>query len=119
MASALSHRQTVVPLIEATIPLWTASRAISFRLRREKGRPRSLGNWQAKALISTTISGGKSARSPAPWPFFKSGQTLFEESFSPLGDDLSRQIELRADLFVGEPRSGEEDNLGAHDIAIR
>jgi hypothetical protein len=70
-------------------------------------------------LISTTISGGKTAGPSAPWPFLKASQAFLEEAFAPLRDDLAWQLEPFSDLFVGEALSGEEDDLGAHDIAIR
>jgi len=66
-----------------------------------------------------TISGGKSAGSAAPWPFLKPGQAFLKEAFSPLGDDLPWQVEALSDLLVGEALCGKEDDLGAHDFAIR
>jgi len=119
MASLLSHRQTVLPLMEATMPRLRAQLAIWPQVSREKGRPSSSGNWHARALTATTISGGKSGGSAPPWPFLQAGQALVEESLSPLGDDLPRQIQLLADLFVCEARGSEQDNLGSHDITIR
>jgi hypothetical protein len=92
---------------------------MSSRLRREKGRPKSFGNWQARALISTTISGGKKAGSSAPGLLLQASQALVEEALAPLRYDLSRQVQAFADLLVGQTLSGKEDNLGPHDISIR
>src|SRR4030042_1571397 len=119
MASALSQRHTVAPLMEATMPRCTACCAMSSRLRREKGRPKSFGNWQARALISTTISGGKKAGSSAPGQLLQTSQALLEEALAPLRYDLSRQVQAFADLLVGQTLSGKEDNFGPHDISIR
>jgi len=115
MASACSQRQTVAPLIEATMPRWTATSAICARPNRLK----SLGSWHASALISTTISGGKNRRAPASWSFFETSQTFFEETFSPLGDNLARQIKPPPDLFVLKPLGSQEDDLRPNNITIR
>ena len=100
MASALSQRQTVAPLMEATIPLSTASRAMSALLSREKGMSLSKGSWQAKALTSIMILGGKTARSPAPWAILEAVKAFFKKPFTPLADDFSGHIEFLTDLFV-------------------
>jgi hypothetical protein len=49
----------------------------------------------------------------------KTVQALLEEALAPLRDDLTRQMEPFADLFVGKTISGKENNLGTHDVAIR
>ena len=90
IASASSHRQTVRPLMEATIPRWIASRAMSAQLNRDNGTPCSAGSWHARALTSTTISGGENARPPPARAVFQADQTLLGKSISPLADDLPR-----------------------------
>jgi len=49
----------------------------------------------------------------------KACQALVKEAFTPLRNNLSRQIEPLADLFVRESLGGEEDDLGTHNITIR
>jgi hypothetical protein len=49
----------------------------------------------------------------------QAGQALLEEALAPLRYDLSWQVQLFADLLVGQTLSGKEDNLGPHDISIR
>ena len=93
--------------------------SMSARLRRENGRPRSAGISQARALTSTTTAGGKSARSSSPGSLAKPGEAFLEETLAPLGHDLTGQVQALADLLVAQTLSGKEDDLGAHDVAIR
>ena len=65
-ASWLSQRQSVVPLIFATMPLAIASWRNSEIVQRANGKPRRDGNSQASALIATVALGGKAGRAPAP-----------------------------------------------------
>jgi hypothetical protein len=43
---------------------------------------------------------------------------LVKEALSPFGADLSWQIKPLANLLVGKPLGGKEDDLGSHDITI-
>jgi len=100
------------------MPRLTASAAMSAWLRRENGNPRSLGSSQANALTSTTISGGKDAGPPAPWPLVKARESFVEEAFSPPADNLAGNRQSIADLFVLQPFCRKEDDLGANDLKI-
>jgi hypothetical protein len=119
MASASSHRHTVRPLIEATIPRRTASRAMSEQLNRDKGTSCSAGSWQARALTSTTASGGEKARPPPSRPVFQADQTLLEKPLSPLADDLPGQIQPLGNLRILEPLGCQQNHLGANNSTIR
>ena len=119
MASALSHRQMVTPLMEATIPRRTASRAMSAELRRDRGKPSSAGSAHARALTSMTIRGGKGAGPPAPRTIAQTVESLMEEAFWPLADDLTGEIQSPSDLVVRDALSGKQDDPGPDDITIR
>jgi hypothetical protein len=119
MASASSHRQTVRPLIEATIPRRTTSRAMSGQLNRENGNPCSYGSSQARALTSTTTPGGKKIRPARPRAALQAAQPLLAKPFSPLADDLPRQIQAGSDLGVFQPGTGQEHDLRPDDVTIR
>jgi len=41
------------------------------------------------------------------------------EAFSPLADDLARQIEARGDNVIGHALGGEQHELRADDVSIR
>jgi hypothetical protein len=119
MASALSQRQTVVPLIEATMPFSMASRAISALLSRENGRFLSHGSWQANALTSIMTLGGKTTRPAASWTILQAGQAFFKETFSPLANDLSRRFESFTDFFILPAFSSEQNGLGTDHFEVR
>jgi hypothetical protein len=51
-------------------------------------------------LVCTTILGGKTARSHAPWTILKTGQALFKKPLSPFTDNLFWHIDSTGDLFV-------------------
>src|SRR4030042_896503 len=119
MASASSHRQTVRPLIEATMPRRTASRAMSVQLNREKGSPTSLGSSQARAFTSTTTSGGKKIRPTPARAFLQAAQALLAEPFPPLADDLPGQIQTCGDLLVFQALGRQQDDLRPDDVTIR
>src|SRR5215213_3357491 len=99
MASSVSQRQIVVSPMEATSPRRRISRLSSGIEWRDKGRPWSRGSSQAKALTATTTLGGKAGRPPAPRLFDQPSETLLEEPFAPLADDLPRSIEPGSDLI--------------------
>lgn len=119
MASSLSQRQTVLSLIVATSPLRRASAVNSAMLQRESGRPHRDGISQARALISTTTSGGKSPGAPRARTFLQARQTFFEEAFAPVAHDLPWRMEILSDLFVFPPFRGEQDHFGADNLKIR
>jgi hypothetical protein len=105
--------------MEATIPSFMASRAMSAWLNRESGSPLSQGNSHASALICTTILGGKTARSPAPWTILKTGQALFKKPLSPFTDNLSWHIDSTGDFFVLKTFGSEKNDFGTHYFKIR
>jgi len=118
-ASWLSHRQTVVPLIEATNPAPTTSRFNSDRENRDRGLPRRCGSSHASALTATMIPGGKACGGPATRLFIEARKTLLEKAFAPLGYNLTRRIETCGNDIVREPLGRVQDDPGAQDVAIR
>jgi hypothetical protein len=101
------------------MPLLTASEAISLELKRESGTRLSLGSSHASAFTSTSTRGGKDGRTSPPWPILKSGKAFLVKAFSPLRDDLARQIELVCNLVIVQVSRREKDDLGPHDGIIR
>ena len=118
MASSFSHRQMVVSLREAVNPQARTWEPSSATLQRERGAPTRLGNSQAMALTCTTSSGGENPRSAGAFGVFQTGQSFFEEPFSPAADDFASRAEPVGDLVVREALLGEEDHLGASDHKI-
>jgi hypothetical protein len=88
-------------------------------LKRERGRPSSLGSSQARAFTATTIPGGKDTRPPLPGEFLQAGHSLLEEALAPLADDLVRRIEAMGDLVVAQSLCGIQHDLGSDDVTIR
>jgi len=88
-------------------------------LKRERGRPSSLGSSQARAFTATTIPGGKDTWSALPWEYFKAGHSLLEEALAPFADDLSRCIEALGDLIVAQSARGIQHDLRSDHVAIR
>ncbi len=119
IASAASHRHTVVPLIVATTPRVTTSRCNSRSDQRASGTPAVRGLSHARRLTSTTTPGGKAGCAPASWLFVQARQALVEEPLPPFADDLTLQTEARRDEVVSQAGGGQEDNLGANDVPIR
>jgi len=109
----------VAPLMCATKPRATTSRTKSWRLNRDKGKPVSAGNSQARAFTCTTTSGGKNGRAPASWFRLQTGQSLLEESLAPLADDLARDRKAGRNLVIALALSGQQNHLGAEDGIIR
>jgi len=95
------------------------SRLISAVLKRDRGRPISLGSSQARALTATTVSGGKDARSALSWKLFQAVKALLEEALTPLAHDLSGSIEAFGDLVIAQPLGGIQHDPGADHISIR
>jgi hypothetical protein len=119
MASRASHRQTVVPLIDAVMP-WSITRRASSRvLYRDKGTRLLLGNSHARAFTATTTRGGKTGRSPGACFIEQPGQAFFVKAFSPLTDNRTWQIEARCDLLILESFGRVQDNLGSNHFEIR
>jgi hypothetical protein len=88
-------------------------------VKRASGTPAWLGNSHASRLTSTTTLGGKAGCTPASRLLLKAGHSLFEETVTPLADDLARRIESRGDEIVAEPVGGQEHDLRADDVSIR
>jgi hypothetical protein len=117
-ASWPSQRQSVVPLILATMPLAIASCRSSATDQRAKGRSRRDGSSQASALIATTTLGGKAGWPPAAWSVVETRQPLKTEPLTPLAGDLAWQAKLSCYPIVAEPPAREQYDLRPHDIAI-
>lgn len=67
MASSLSYRQIVIPLILATIPCSKTCLFSSSRLKRDSGMPSREGSSHASALTATTILGGETGQAARIW----------------------------------------------------
>src|SRR6266545_7757005 len=118
MASWSSQRQMVAPLIFATIPRATTSRAKSWRLNRDRGNSVWAGSSQARALTCTTTSGGKNGRAPGSGFILQTGQAFLKESFAPLADDLARDRKAGGNWVIGPTLRGQENYLAAQDRII-
>src|SRR6266852_2549113 len=101
MASSWSQRHSVLPLMEATKPLWQTCRTRSSVLQRDSGRPNLAGSSQAKALIGQTRPGGKSPGATPTSMLFETGKTVGKEAFAPRGDDLTAGVQSLGNLVVG------------------
>jgi len=69
------------------------------------------------ALTCTTSSGGNPGAAGA-FGVLQTGQSFFEEPFSPAADDFASRADPLGDLVVREALVGEEDHLGASDHKI-
>ena len=118
-ASALSQRQSVTPLICATIPRAITSRWSSGTVKCASGTPWREGISQASRLTSTTTLGGEAGWAPAAGLFVQPGEAFEEEPVPPLADDLPRRIEAGGDDVVPDVLGGEQDDLGANHVTIR
>src|SRR5207249_9517334 len=94
------------PLICATIPRAMTSRARSWRLNRDRGKPISAGSSQARALLCTTASGGKNGRAPGLCFSLQTVQSLLEEAFASLANDLARDRKAGRNLVIALALSG-------------
>jgi hypothetical protein len=70
------------------------------------------------AFTCITISGGKSPGPTGSWFFLQPSKTLFEQPFTPFGDDFSACVKSGSDLIVLESISGEQDHLGAQNLKV-
>jgi len=70
-------------------------------------------------LTATTTLGGKAGRPPAPRQFLEARHPVPPEAFSPLADDLARQIKARGDEVIGHALGSEQHQLRANDVSIR
>src|SRR5215468_8094603 len=118
-ASALNQRQSVTPLICATIPRVRTSRRNSGIVKHANGTSSRLGSSQASRLTSTTTLGGKAGCSPASRLFLKAKHSVLKEPVAPFADDLARRIETGGNDIVAEPVGGEQDDLRADNVSIR
>src|SRR5213594_754082 len=117
-ASWLSQRHSVAPLIWATSPCATTACCSSLSDQRASGNPRCAGSSHARALTATTTLGGKAGRPPAPRLFLEARHSVPPEAFSPLADDLARQIEARGDDVIGHALGSEPNQFRADDVSI-
>ena len=109
-------RRMVVPPMSATIPRSMASRRMSARLRRNRGRPVSWGISHASALTGVHHVGGKSPRASRPGLVAETGHGPFEEPLAPLADDLARRVQTLADRLVGQAVGDMKDDPGPQDL---
>jgi len=86
MASASSHRQTVRPLIEATMPRRTASGQFLATESRER-QPHLARQFTRQSLDSTTTSGGKKIRPTPARTALQTAQPLLAETLPPFADE--------------------------------
>jgi hypothetical protein len=119
MASSLSQRQIVLPLIDATKPLPITSAASSSALQRESGTPVRLGNSHARAFTCTTTSGGKNPGAAGSGAFLQSGESFFKEAFAPKAHHIPAGVDVLGNLIIAPPIGGEQHDPGTHDLKIR
>jgi hypothetical protein len=119
MASSCNQRHRVLPLMEATRPLcWTCCTR-SLVLHRDSGRPCFAGSSQAKALICTTSSGGKSPGATRTSMLFQPSEAIGKEALAPKGDYFTAGVQACGDLVVRQTLSRVQDHLGPLDLKIR
>jgi hypothetical protein len=119
MASSWSHRQTVLPLMRATIPARCTSRATSAVLRRDNGTPRVAGSSHARALTWTTTSGGKSPGATRAGALLEAGQAFAEETLAPGADDIATDRERGGNVIVTATVGRGEDDARPEHLEIR
>jgi hypothetical protein len=118
MASWCNQRHTVVSLMRATMPHCCASRTMSAQLKRDSGSPRVAGSSQARALICTTSSGGKSPGAAWARVFVKSWYAFMEEPFAPQAHHIATDRKRGGDLVVGATLGGEQNYPGSQYLEI-
>ena len=118
-ASWPSQRQSVVPLIWATMPQATASRRSSATDQRARGRPCRDGSSHANALIATTTLGGKVRRSPAARPIVQTGQPIGTEPLAPLAGNLTWHAKLGRYDSVANSLASQQYDLRPYHVAVR
>src|SRR3970040_1085829 len=101
MASRLSQRHRVAPLISATRPWVTTSCWSSARDHRASGTPRVAGSSQARAFTATTTPGGKPGGPPAAGGLLQPPQAVLAEPLPPFADDLAGGVHARRDGIIG------------------
>ena len=111
MASSWSQRQTVLSLMEATIPERQASRATSATLSRDSGNPRVASSSHGRAFTWTMTSGGKSPGSARALALLQASQAFFEEPLAPLADDLPSGVEAAGDFIVAQALGSQKNHL--------
>jgi hypothetical protein len=77
------------------------------------------GSWQAKALTSATMAGGKIGGATSAGSVLQSRKTFIEETFAPLAYLGSRELESFGDVFILPSIGSQQDEFGSHDISIR
>ena len=109
----------VLPLTEATSPVWQTSRARSSQLQRDSGSSWVAGSSQAQALTCTTRSGGKSPGTTRTRLLFQTLEAISEEPFPPPTDNLTAAVEARGNVVVVQSFGGQKDHLGSLNLKIR
>jgi hypothetical protein len=66
-----------------------------------------------------TTLGGKADWPPASRLLFQSHQSVSEEAFPPLADNLPRGIQPRGNHIIAQTLGSKENDLRANDISIR
>jgi len=89
------------------------------RLRRASGKPRTAGISPARALICRTNSGGKDPGAARARALFEPWRAFVEEALAPQAHDIAPHRERGGDLVIGTTFGGEENHLGAENLAIR
>jgi hypothetical protein len=84
---------------------------MSAQLKRDKGRPRTAGISQARALICTTSSGGKDPGAARARALFEPGKSFMKEALAPQAHDIAPYRERSGDLLIGATLGGEQDHL--------
>ena len=82
------------------------------------GRSRAAVRRRAVRIL-TTMSGGEAGRASGAGTILQAEQTQIEEPFAPPADDLSRDVQCRADGLVVESLGGEQHDLGSDHLIIR
>ena len=103
IASRLSQRQIVAPLISATRAL--RQHLLPDVLYGQPGQRQSqaVGQLTGEGFDADDETGGKAGLAPASGLTLEAGQTGQSESFAPFAHDLTRRVEASGDEVVGEP----------------
>jgi hypothetical protein len=103
----------------ATTPLVTSWRSNWRNDQHASGMPAVRGLSNARRFDLNDDAVGKACCALAWWLFVQAGQALVEEPLPPVAHDLALKAEVRGDDVVPEAVGGPENNLDAHDVAVR
>jgi hypothetical protein len=81
--------------------------------------PNVAGSSQARALISTIRSGGKSPGPSRARALLETGEPFLEEALTPEGDDFPSRLKAASDLIILDSIGSEQDHPGSLDLIIR